>query len=317
MTIKCSLYLPTGFAQDLAHIPDPVEAFEAMVAMAKTVDEHGYESIWLPDHMLTVPPSHEKIFEAWTTVAALARETSRVRIGQMVTGNSYRNPGLQAKMASCVDVISHGRFSMGIGAGWYEADYAAYGYEFPSAGERLRQLEEALQVILSLWTNDETTFDGKYYQLRGAVNEPRGIQRPHIPLLIAGAGEKVTLRLVAKYGDACNVIDTPEELVRKYAVLRRHCEETGRDYDAITRTSSSVCVIADSDDKARSLLPPGPSPVYPGDYASYCLIGTPETIRGRLAAYEEAGVQELAITFIGLQGPTDTEVLRQFASECS
>jgi F420-dependent oxidoreductase-like protein len=316
MTVKCSLYLPTGFAQDLGHIPDPVQAFEAMVAMAKTVDEHGYESIWLADHMITVPPSREKIFESWTTVAALARETSRVRIGHMVTGNGYRNPALQAKMASTVDVLSHGRFTLGIGAGWYEVDYAAYGYEFPSAGERLRQLEESLQIIRSMWTQDETTFEGKYYQVHGAVNEPRGVQRPHIPLLIAGGGEKVTLRQVAQYGDACNVIDTPEGLVRKYAVLRQHCEDMGRDYDAIHRTSSSVCVIADSDEAARSLLPPGPSPVYPGDYPSYCLIGTPDTVRRRLAAYEEAGVQELAITFIGAQGPTDTDVLREFATVC-
>lgn len=316
MTLKYSLYLPTGFGQDLSHIPDPVEAFEAMVQMAKVADEQGYESIWMADHLLTVPPSHEKIFEAWTTAAALVRETSRVRVGQMVTGNDYRNPALQAKMASSLDVISHGRFTFGIGAGWYEPDYAAFGYEFRPGPERLRQLEEALQIILSMWTQDETTFEGKYYQVHGAVNEPRGVQTPHIPLLIAGAGEKVTLRLVAQYGDACNVIDSPEGLKHKYEVLAKHCEAVGRDYDSILRTAASICVIGETDEAARSLLPPGPNPVYPGDYLSYCLVGTPETIRQRLAAYEEAGVQELAITFIGAAGFTDTEMLRRFATEC-
>jgi len=280
------------------------------------VDELGYESVYLPDHMNTVPPSQEKIFEAWSTAAALARETSRVRIGQMVTGNNYRNPVLQAKMASTLDVLSHGRFTMGIGAGWYEVDYTALGIEFSSGAERLRQMEESIQIILSLWTQDETTFDGKYYQVRGAVNQPRGVQRPHIPLLIAGAGEKVTLKLVAKYGDACNIIDSPEGIAHKYSILKQHCETEGRDYGSITRTATSICVIGDTDEEARAVLPPGPSPVYPGDYASYCLVGTPETIRERLAAYEEAGVQELAITFFGAQGPTDLEVLRRFATDC-
>jgi F420-dependent oxidoreductase-like protein len=249
-------------------------------------------------------------------VTALARETRRVRVGQMVTGNNYRHPALQAKMASSVDVISDGRFTLGIGAGWYEADHAAFGYEFRSPGERLRQLEEAVQIILSMWTQDQTTFEGKYYQVRGAVNQPQGVQRPHIPLLIAGAGEKVTLRLVAKYADACNVIDAPEGLARKYSILKQHCDALGREYDSIHRTATSVCVLADTDERARAMLPPGPSPVYPGDYASYCLIGTPETIRHRLAGYEEAGVLELAISFIGATGPTDVDILRQFAAEC-
>src|SRR5256886_3730032 len=133
---------------------------------ARMADESGYDSLWLVDHFHTVPqPSQEVTFECWTTTAALARDTSRIRVGQMVTCNSYRNPALLAKMASTVDVLSHGRLNFGIGAGWYEHEYRAYGYEYPDAPERLRQLREAVQVILAMWTQDEAHFEGKYYQV--------------------------------------------------------------------------------------------------------------------------------------------------------
>jgi F420-dependent oxidoreductase-like protein len=310
--VKISLYLPTGLGHEFAGHSDPVAAFETIVELARTADESGYETVWAPDHFVTLPPTPAYMFECWTTLAALARETHRVRIGQMVTGVSYRNPAVQAKMASTLDVLSNGRFTFGIGAGWYEAEYHSYGYDFPAAPERLGRLKEAAQIIRSMWTEPTTTFEGRYYQVRDAINEPKGVQAPHPPMLIAGSGEKVTLRTVAELGDACNIQTSPGEFERKDAILRRHCEEVNRPHEEILRTSTSYCIIADSDEEASAQVPPWAPAVFPGDLASYGLIGTLETIRLRLAAYEDAGVQELLVSF---HDCLDPERVRQFAAE--
>lgn len=312
MTISFSIFLPTGFGHEFAQVTDPVEAFESVVRLARAADPLGYETLWAPDHLVTLPPSQDFVFESWSVVTALARETSRVRLGQLVTGNGYRNPALQAKLASTVDVISHGRLSFGIGSGWYEPDYIGYGYDFGTAGERLRKLGEAVQVIRAMWTEKEATFEGRHYRVQGAINQPKGVQAPHIPLMIAGGGEKVTLRLVAEYADACNMMESPEGLARKYAILRRHCDELGRDYGSIRRTATTLCIIQDTDEAARALLPPGIEFAFPGDVGSYGLVGTVETVRERIAAFADAGVQEL---IIGFGDPTSVELVERFAAE--
>src|SRR5579864_3741687 len=157
------IIVPQGWRLDLVGIPDPIEAYETMTRVALEAEALGFHSIWLYDHFDTVPtPAQEVTFECWTSTAALARYTKRVRIGQMVTCNSYRNPALLAKMASTVDVLSHGRLVLGIGAGWYEHEYLAYGYLYPSTRERLQRLNEAVQIILAMWTQDEATFEGQY-----------------------------------------------------------------------------------------------------------------------------------------------------------
>src|SRR5690349_11784570 len=236
MSLKYSTFLPTGATAELAGIKDPTEAYETLTRVAQTADELGYETLWLPDHFHTTPSSQAAVFESWTMAAAVARDTRRVRIGHLVAGNSYRNPALLAKMASTLDVLSHGRYTFGIGAGWYEQEYHAYASEYPEAPERLRQLHEAVQLILAMWKEEEATFDGRYYQIRGAINQPKGVQQPHIPLLIAGDGEKVTLKLVAHYADACNVQGDVASIERKFAVLKQHCKTFGRDYQSIHRT---------------------------------------------------------------------------------
>src|SRR6266568_3322594 len=170
MSLKYGLILPQGYGRELLGIKDPIEAYETMTRMAQVAEESGFEAVWTADHFQTAPvPTQETFFECWTTTAALARDTKRIRVGQMVTANSYRNPALQAKMASTLDVLSHGRYTFGIGAGYYEPDYRAYGYTFPDAKTRLRQLQEAVQVILTMWTQEEATFEGRYYQIRGAI----------------------------------------------------------------------------------------------------------------------------------------------------
>jgi F420-dependent oxidoreductase-like protein len=297
---------------DLVRIKDPVEAYETMTRVAQTADEAGFTSGWLVDHFHTIPqPSQEVTFESWMSTAALARDTKRIRIGQMVTCNGYRNPALLAKMASTVDVLSHGRLNFGIGSGWYEHEYRAYGYEYPDAPERLRQLREAVQVILAMWTQEEAVFEGKYYQVRGAINQPKGVQKPHIPLLIGGGGEKVTLKLVAQYGDACNVGGDLATIKHKFDVIKQHCEAVGRDYNSIHRTTTTFCAFADSDEEAIAQIPEAfRARLGPG--LNDALIGSPATIRRRLAAFEEAGVQELILRFVD---STDLENIRRFAGE--
>jgi F420-dependent oxidoreductase-like protein len=309
MALKYGLIVPQGWRMDLVGIADPVEAYETMTRVAQLAEEVGFDSIWLYDHFHTVPkPTQEVTFECWTSTAALARDTKRVRIGQMVTCNGYRNPALLAKMASTVDVLSHGRLDFGIGAGWYEHEYKAYGYEYPDAPTRLRYLREALQVIRKMWTEEEAVFVGKYYQINGAINQPKGAQKPHIPLLIGGSGEKVTLKLVAQYADACNINNHDNAaLVRKLDILRGHCEHVGRDYNEIRRTVEySVAIDRNEDEalkkaQARNIVP------------AKGLVGTPATIRQRLRELEEAGAQEVIIY---LQDAAQLDSVRMFAEEC-
>ncbi len=310
--MKLSLYIPTGTTQEFSGYTDPVAAFDKIRELAVVADDSGFHTIWAPDHFIPFGPPGAYVFEVWTTLAALARETSRIRLGQLVTGNGYRNPALLAKMASTLDVISGGRLTFGIGAGWYEEEYRAFGYGFADGPERLRQLDEALQIILSMWTEQSTTFDGRYFRTQDVVNQPAGVQRPHVPMMIAGGGEKVTLKLVAKYGDLCNIQEPPAEVARKLGILAGHCETVGRDYSTITKTSTSYCIIADTDEQALAAVPPWAPMVFPGELAEYGLVGTLDTIRRRLAVYEQAGVDEL---IVGFQDGLNPETLRLFAAE--
>lgn len=319
MSLKFGVSLPQGWTMDLASIKDPVEAYEAMTSVAQTADETGFNSAWLVDHFHTIPqPSQEVTFESWVTTAALARDTKRVRIGQLVTCNGYRNPALLAKMASTVDVLSHGRLNFGIGAGWYEHEYRAYGYDYPEVSERLRALREAVQVILAMWTQEEASFEGSYYQVRGAINQPKGVQHPHIPLLIGGSGEQVTLKLVAQYADACNITNPDiATLKRKLAILKKQCEALGRDYESIKRTVLLMCAIAETDEQAAlkigSLERDAQGQADLSRVRERALIGTPETIRGCLAAYEQAGAQEIIVY---MPDAATLESVRLFARTC-
>src|SRR5256886_10930090 len=314
MAMDYGIIVPQGWRMDLVDIADPVEAYEAMTRVAQEAEGLGFHSIWLYDHFHTVPtPTQEVTFECWISTAALARDTKRVRIGQMVTCNGYRNPALLAKMASTVDVLSHGRLACGLGAGWYEHEYLAYGYPYPEGRERLRQLREAIQIMLAMWTQDEATFAGEYYQVKGAINQPKGVQKPHIPLLIGGGGEKVTLRLVAQYANACNIGGDIPTIKHKLAVLKQHCEQLGRDYESIKRTTLiDDCVIAETEADVLAKLTSQERDNLQALRQTW-LIGTPEQIRERLAEYEEAGIQELIVRFVDA---AQLEPVRLFAREC-
>jgi len=317
MTMKCGVIAPQGWRMDLVGIKDPVEAYETMTGVAQTSEELGYDSVWLFDHFHTVPvPTQEVTFECWMSTAALARDTKRVRIGQIVTCNAYRNPALLAKMASTVDVMSHGRLNFGIGAGWYEHEFKAYGYEYPDAPTRLRYLREGVQVILKMWSEEEAYFEGNYYHVRGAINQPKGVQKPHIPMLIGGSGEKVTLKLVAQYGDACNIgYLEPEATARKFEIMRKHCEDVGRNYDDINRTIMLNCSIAESDEQAYQRAQAANfarNVGGPENLRTRSLVGTPEAIRKRLNEYEQIGAQEVILFFPAAER---LESLRLFARD--
>jgi F420-dependent oxidoreductase-like protein len=315
MTMKFGVLVPQGWRMDLVGISDPVEAYETMTRVAVEAETLGFDSIWLYDHFHTVPtPTQEVTFEAWTSTAALARDTKRVRIGQMVTCNGYRNPALLAKMASTVDVLSHGRLDFGIGAGWYEQEFRAYGYDFPDGPTRLKQLRDAVQIILKMWTDEQAEYEGQYLSVHGAINQPKGMQKPHIPLLIGGGGEKVTLKIVAQYADACNIGHLDNEgLARKFSIIKQHCESVGRDYNSIHRTVLFNCAIAGTDDEAWAKSSSFQRNIPSGRIREQALVGTPDAVRKRVQEIEQAGAQELVLY---MPDARELTPLRMFAEAC-
>ena len=230
-------FVPQGWRMDLVGVPE-AEQWPTMLEVAGRIEDGGYDTAWVYDHFHTVPePSQEPTFECWTVMAALAAATERVRLGQMCTCNSYRLPSYMAKVASTVDVISGGRLEFAIGAGWYEHEYLAYGYEFPKPSIRIGQLDEAVQIIKKMWTEDEATFEGRHYSVDGAINRPRPLQDPYPPLWIAGSGPKLTLRVVAEHADNANYAGSIDRFRENGKILDEHCEAIGRDPSEIGRTT--------------------------------------------------------------------------------
>lgn len=208
--------------------------------IAHAAEGAGYDSIWVMDHFFQIPmagPAEAEMMEAYTTLGYLAGQTSRVRLGTLVTGVTYRHPGLLAKQVTTLDVLSGGRAYLGIGAAWFDREHAGLGVPFPPLKERFQRLEEALRIVKQMWSDNNGPFEGKHYQLTETLNSPQALTKPHPPILIGGSGEKKTLRLVAKYANACNLsASSPAEVARKLAILREHCEREGRNYDEIEKT---------------------------------------------------------------------------------
>lgn len=215
----------------------------------------GWDSLWVYDHFHTVPlPSDEATHEAWSLMAAYAAVTSRIKLGQMCTAMSYRNPVYLAKVAATTDIISGGRTQMGIGGGWYEHEWRAYGYGFPSAGVRLARLDEGVQIMRAAWRDGRVSFDGKHYQVDGAIVAPKPLQENGIPLWIAGGGEKVTLRIAAQYAQYTNFTPDLDAFAHKSEVLAGHCRNLGTDFDAIVRSANFTAVVGTSDAEVKDRL---------------------------------------------------------------
>ena len=247
-------FLPQGWTLDLAGIPVE-EPWDRMSGVARVLERSGFESGWVYDHFHTVPEAtQEPTYEAWSSMAALAVATDTLRLGQMCTCNGYRPPAYLAHVAASIDVISGGRIEMGIGAGWYEAEFLAHGYEFPKASVRIGQLAEGVEVMRRMWTQDEADFSGDYFNLKGAICRPKPLQEPHIPFWIAGGGEKLTLNVAARYASYTNFAGSPEEFAHKSRVLKGHCEEVGTDFSAITRSMNMSLVCAPTEKEALERL---------------------------------------------------------------
>jgi F420-dependent oxidoreductase-like protein len=220
-----------GRPESLAgHLTNTARAADAAGASWFTVMDHFFQ-------MEGFQTAHDPMLEGWTTLGYLAAKTERVRLGTVVTGVTYRHPGLLAKIATTLDVLSEGRSFLGIGAAWYEREHHALGVPYPPMAERFERLEETLQIVLQMWSDDEGAFAGTRYRLAETINVPQSIQRPHPPIVIGGGGEKKTLRLVARYADACNLnVTDVDEVAHKLEVLRGHCDAEGRDYATIEKT---------------------------------------------------------------------------------
>jgi alkanesulfonate monooxygenase SsuD/methylene tetrahydromethanopterin reductase-like flavin-dependent oxidoreductase (luciferase family) len=224
-------------------------------------------------------------------MSALSQTTEKVRLGQMCTCNSYRNPSYLTKVASNIDVMSNGRLEYAIGAGWYDHEYKAYGYEYPSDGERLKMLEESLIIYKLMTTEEEPKFEGKYYSIDGAINQPKPIQKPYPPLWVCGGGEKVTLKLLAKYGDYGNWDVDVEGFIHKSNVLKQHCENEGRDYSKIGRTLHTNVLIANNEEELKTKI--SKLATYtniPEDYYyKRPLIGTKDKVFDTIGQFKDAG----------------------------
>ena len=307
--MRFGLFVPQGWRLDLAGI-DTKDHWATMLSIAKAAEDGPFESIWVFDHFHTVPvPTQEATHEAWTLMAAFAAATSRVRLGQMCTCMGYRNPAYLAKVAATVDVISGGRAEMGIGAGWYEHEWRAYGYGFPKAGDRIGMLDEGVQIMRQLWTNGTATLDGVHYQVNGAICQPKPLQDGGIPLWIAGGGEKKTLRVAARYANYTNFMGNIDTFQRKSEILKEHCADLGTDFEAITRSATYNVVLGETEKDVQDklawlkdhLLRYGvPEEAAEGrvrDFANGPLAGTPEQLAERLARLSELGMSYAIVAF--------------------
>jgi F420-dependent oxidoreductase-like protein len=286
------VFVPQGWKMELASIPDPTAKWQKAVEIATLAEELGFDSVWVYDHFHNVPaPAHEAVFECWTTVAAISQRTSRIRLGQMVGCNSYRNPALLAKITSTVDVISGGRLDWGIGAGWYDGEYRGYGYEFPAAKVRIQMLRESVEIVKAMWTEPDVTYKGRHYELDGAQCDPKPLQQPHPPIWIGGGGEQLTLRVVARHATHSNFGGKPHEWSHKRDVLRQHCADIGRDPDEITMTWSPEVFIRETEAEVQAA---GSRSFWGEPVDSWTagnLVGTPEQVVEKVQEYLALGCQ--------------------------
>jgi F420-dependent oxidoreductase-like protein len=275
--------------------PSPANSWDDVLTVARRAEERGWDGLWYADHFM---PNADDVsgpmHECWSTLAALAAVVHRIRLGALVAGNTYRHPAVLAKAVTTIDHVSGGRIVLGLGAGWQENEHERYGIEFFDTRTRLRRLEEACEIVKRLTTEERVTFDGEHYRLADAPLEPKPLQSP-LPLLVGGGGEKVTMRIAARWADEWNVWGNPEVLAHKTAVLDRHCEDLGRDPASIARSAQALLFMSDDEawlrDKREQLA---------GNTAA--IVGTPAEVLDVVGAYRDAGVDELIVPDFNL-GP--------------
>jgi F420-dependent oxidoreductase-like protein len=290
---------------------DGAEIVDKLRTLAQKAESLGFDSFWVMDHfhqIQYVGEAREPMLEGWTTQAVIAGLTIKIKLGTLVTGIVYRHPSVLAKIGATLDVLSKGRLFMGIGAAWNVEEATAYGIPFPPVGERMRRLEEAVQIIRKMWTEERASFNGKFYQLQGAYCYPKPIQRPHPPIMIGGSGERRTLKIAAKYADACNLFGSPETVKKKLGVLREHCRSAGRDYDSILKTKLGHVIIDKNKENVTEAIK-----AFPEDRREeYVIYGTPQEVRHQVQALRDAGIEYL---IVNLEPQRELETLELFAGE--
>jgi F420-dependent oxidoreductase-like protein len=277
-----------------ADVPDR-EMFEHVADLAVAGEQAGFDSVWVMDHFWQLPPlggPTQPMLEAYTLLGGLAARTRRVKLGTLVTGVTYRNPALLAKMVTTLDIVSSGRAMLGLGAAWYEEEHDAFGFDFPSAGKRLDRLEEALQICRAMFTEEASSFAGKHYRIEKALNIPRPVQPNGPRIMVGGSGEKRTLRLVAQYADMCNINGSPDTIRHLLEVLRGHCADAGRDPSEITTTRLGSLFLTSSAEEAEQTS--GFLREAAGaDFEERFTVGDPGAVIDQVDALVDAGLDEL------------------------
>jgi F420-dependent oxidoreductase-like protein len=326
--VQFGLTIPQGWGGGdlpLQQENDPVKQYEFSKFISITADNIGFDSIYAYDHLIPYYKNdvNKNIFECLTLLSSLTAITKRIKIGQIVTCNSYRNPALLAKITSTLDVISHGRSELGIGAGWYGREYASYGYDFPPHVTRIDQLDEALTIVKAMWSNERSpSFEGEYYRIKDAICYPKPIQKPHPIIMVGGSGEKYLLKVAAKHADRYNLFfGSPDDMKRKISVLKEYCKslESSRDVGHHKDIQYSVvlpCIIRDSEEEVYRIIKQYKRndktvDQYIKDLVSGIAIGVPERIVKGINEYLELGVTHFIFQFIGL----DEQTLKLFHSK--
>lgn len=278
------------------NFPD-AEMFENVATLAVTAEDSGFDSVWVMDHFWQLPPlggPDQPIMEAYTLLGALAARTSRVELGTLVTGVTYRNPAMLAKMVTTLDVISGGRAIAGIGAAWYEEEHVAFGFDYPSDRERLARLGEALVILRAMFTEKAPSFDGTYYRIRDTKNLPAPLRPGGPPIMVGGSGEKVTLRLVAEHADMSNIFGSPDVIRHKIGVLRDHCAAVGRDPAEITTSWLGTLVLVENAEEADAVASMLSDAIGP-DFRERTIVGDADGVVEQVNALIDAGLDMIIV----------------------
>jgi F420-dependent oxidoreductase-like protein len=276
----------------------PEEVFDKLVDVATTAERAGFTSVTLMDHYHQIPPvgpPQNWMFDGSTMLAGIAARTQTIALGLLVGGVAYRNPAQHAKITATLDIISGGRAVHGVGAGWFEAEHEAYGFAFPPLKERFERLEDHLRIVRAMFTQEQATVAGDHHSVTDAYNNPKPL-RGDIPIVIGGSGERKTLRMVAEYGDGCNLFGDPERARHLLGVLEGHCDRVGRDPGGITKTSMMVIAIAETEDAVRAKLEAMRAAGVPEQRIAGTTAGTPEQVLERAHAFRDVGIEGLTFS---------------------
>ena len=332
-SLKFGFIIPQGWSYDFSLLnkngqennneDSAVNQYKYSKHIAEVIDKYSsIDSIYTYDHFLPyyVPDNERNFFECFTLLSAIAAITNRVKVGQLVTCNSYRNPALLAKMLSTLDVISNGRAELGIGAGWHKEEYIQYGYDFPPALTRIEQLDESISIIKSMWMQERATFSGRYYSVKDAICNPKPIQKPHPVIMIGGEGEKYLLKVVAKHADRYNhPCGSVQVLKRKISIIKEHCISIGRNHKDVELSTLASCLVRETEEELKGAIRlrkkqlHGIQQVKAAESTS--LVGTPEKVRAVMNEYIDLGLTHFVLDLVGLDEDTikmvDSKIIKK------